>query len=84
LKPDIDDLRESQALEVAKALESGYPGAVPIVERNISELTASLSRPNITLKQGDTIADANFLLVDHKPLKGAPKPVGRIVIARGV
>ncbi len=83
-KPDIDDLRESPALEIAEALAAGHPGAVVVVEPNISGLPASLSRPNVTLKRGDILADVHVLLVDHRPLKSAPQPVGLIVDTRGI
>jgi len=83
-KPDIDDLRESPALEIAKALTSTHPGLILVIEPNISELPACLQSTNVTLKQGDIHADVHVLLVDHKPFKNEPKPDGIIVDTRGV
>jgi UDP-N-acetyl-D-mannosaminuronic acid dehydrogenase len=83
-KPDIDDLRESPALEIAAALAAVHPGAVLVLEPNISELPVTLSGPNVTLKQGDILADVHVMLVDHKPFKSLPRPVGLIIDPRGV
>lgn len=83
-KPDIDDLRESPALEIAAALVEGHPGRVLVLEPNILELPVALSGPNVTLMQGDVLADVHVMLVDHKPFRSLPQPVGQIVDTRGV
>ena len=41
-KPDIDDLRESPALEITKRLVKELPGKVNVVEPNVSELSDDL------------------------------------------
>lgn len=71
-KPDIDDLRESPALDITKKLaEKGY--SVLAVEPNVHELPLSLSGVgnialvdlDAALKQSDVVA----VLVSHKQFK---------------
>ena len=42
-KPDIDDLRESPALQIASQIIESYSGSVSIVEPNITRLPKGLS-----------------------------------------
>lgn len=73
-KPDIDDLRESPALEITYALAKQYPGQVVAVEPNISALPKSLGDVNMTLGElNETLvsADVVVVLVDHKQFKAA-------------
>lgn len=71
-KPDIDDLRESPALQIAAGLtELGCQ--MRIVEPHIDELPAPLSQAHVGLTDIDTaIADADVVcvLVRHKRFKG--------------
>ena len=70
-KPDIDDLRESPALDITQAITKMHSGRVVVVEPNITELpvslpsTAILTDINVALKDADII----LLLVDHKEFK---------------
>ncbi|GAA2015653.1 UDP-N-acetyl-D-mannosamine dehydrogenase [Brevibacterium samyangense] len=73
-KPDIDDLRESPALDITAELARRVPEAqVLAVEPNITELPAVLAElPNVELAEfEDAIAEADIvlLLVDHTPFK---------------
>ena len=43
-KPDIDDLRESPALQITKKISDFHVGDVLVIEPNISELPSGLSR----------------------------------------
>lgn len=67
-KPDIDDLRESPALGIAKQVaELGC--RLQIVEPNIDTLPTSLQHPNTelaTLDEALTQADVICILVKHK------------------
>ena len=67
-KPDIDDLRESPALGIAKKVaELGC--RVQIVEPNIEALPKSLDLPNVelvSLEEALAQADALCVLVKHK------------------
>jgi UDP-N-acetyl-D-mannosaminuronic acid dehydrogenase len=71
-KPDIDDLRESPALAITKALARQYPGQVTAVEPNIHALPKSLDGIGLALGSlKDTMdnSDVLLVLVDHKQFK---------------
>lgn len=71
-KPDIDDLRESPALEITHALAQKYPGQVVAVEPNIQHLPKELKDVQIeltTVEQAIEIADILLVLVDHKEFR---------------
>lgn len=67
-KPDIDDLRESPALGIAKHIAS-LGCRVQIVEPNIKALPKSLDLPNVelaSLEEALAQSDAMCVLVKHK------------------
>jgi len=68
-KADIDDLRESPALNIAVALNQLHPGKMLIVEPNIESLPSSFSAEVALSKLNDAMIEADIvlLLVDHKP-----------------
>ena len=73
-KANIDDLRESPALEIANELASKFAdNQILAVEPNIDALPASLAeRPNVTLAETSAAvdsADVVLLLVDHDEFK---------------
>jgi len=72
-KPDIDDLRESPALEITKMLSDNVNFDILAVEPNISQLPAVLeNRKNITLvsiKEAVDAADIIVVLVKHQEFK---------------
>lgn len=82
-KPDIDDLRESPALEIARALAAEHAGPLLVVEPNIASLPPDLDRARLVALEAIR-ADVHVMLVDHKPFKAAPPPTGSRVDARGV
>lgn len=72
-KPDVDDVRESPALEIAEAL-AGLEGAqLLVVEPNLSALPAGLAgRANVrhaTSDEAREAADIVVLLVGHRQFK---------------
>lgn len=73
-KPDIDDLRESPALDITKTLANNPHYNILAVEPNIHELPASLQDiKNATLtnlSDALQIADAIVILVRHKEFIG--------------
>ncbi|SIT13921.1 UDP-N-acetyl-D-mannosaminuronic acid dehydrogenase [Roseivivax lentus] len=82
-KADIDDLRESPAVAVAKSLARSHIGSIVIVEPNIDSLPPEFE--NTTLAALDnTAADVHVMLVDHKEFRSVPKPKGILVDARGI
>ena len=74
-KPDIDDLRESPAVHIARDLAREFPGRVIAAEPNIAVLPASLSEAGVRLTDiAEALqADVVLLLVDHREFR-AIKP----------
>jgi len=69
-KPDIDDLRESPALNITKQIAKLHPGDVIAVEPNINELPTKIHRLHLSpFENAKNIADIHLLLVDHKEFK---------------
>nr|WP_026349179.1 UDP-N-acetyl-D-mannosamine dehydrogenase [Arsukibacterium perlucidum] len=71
-KADIDDLRESPALDIAKKLLSENIGEILLVEPNIKQLPAKLAGYKAeltTLNQALEKANILVVLVDHKQFK---------------
>lgn len=89
-KADIDDLRESPALDITKMLAQKNIAKVLVVEPNIEKLPESLVSLGVelvsleyALEQSNTLA----VLVDHKSFKSiAPELVAKKVIvdSRGI
>lgn len=70
-KPDIDDLRESPALEIVKTIAQNHPGLVYAVEPNIERLPSGMPQNLQFTTTANAIAQCNIalLLVDHKEFK---------------
>jgi UDP-N-acetyl-D-mannosaminuronic acid dehydrogenase len=69
-KPDIDDLRESPALNITKKIAALHSGSVIAVEPNINKLPSSISTFNLAaFNNAKENADIHLLLVDHKEFK---------------
>jgi UDP-N-acetyl-D-mannosaminuronic acid dehydrogenase len=83
-KPDIDDLRESPALEIARALTQKHPGPLLVVEPHIDVLPSGLERARLVSFADAALADIHVLLVDHSAFKATAAPRGRIIDTRGV
>lgn len=90
-KPDIDDMRESPALNITRDLASEYPNATILaVEPHVDELPRVLQGlDNVELADMERVneeADVVVLLVDHKPfkeLRSEDRPTVPIVDTRG-
>ncbi|MES2256315.1 MAG: UDP-N-acetyl-D-mannosamine dehydrogenase [Pseudomonadota bacterium] len=68
-KPDIDDLRESPAVEIVEALAKGNVGELLVVEPHINQLPPHLAKLGLTLSDFEVAverADILLLLVDHR------------------
>lgn len=75
-KADIDDLRESPALEITKAIWRECKGKLLVVEPNINRLPDELVKEGVVLSRVDAAiekADVIVLLVDHKEFVGLDK-----------
>ena len=84
-KPDIDDLRESPAVGIAKSLAARHPGAILAVEPNIDSLPDGLERVRLVEQaEARQTAQVHVLLVDHRQFVGSARPDGPIVDTRGV
>lgn len=76
-KPDVDDLRESPALDITAALARDTDGRVLVADPNLRELPVGLAElPNVSLC--DTIdavrqADIVAILVAHSPFRKIPQ-----------
>ncbi|PMK05037.1 UDP-N-acetyl-D-mannosamine dehydrogenase [Vibrio sp. 10N.261.55.A7] len=71
-KADIDDLRESPAVQIVKKLATEQLGKIIVVEPNINILPVDLSTLNIELvniEQAIERANIISVLVDHKEFK---------------
>jgi UDP-N-acetyl-D-mannosaminuronic acid dehydrogenase len=63
-KPDIDDLRESPAIEVVKRLRSRTDARILVVEPNVAQLPAQLDAENVEFAGVDrALAEANVIVV---------------------
>jgi len=71
-KSDVDDLRESPALEIAMELARSLAGRVTVVEPNVEELPAGLAGLGVTLCDVEAAlaqCDIIAVLVGHAPFK---------------
>lgn len=75
-KPNIDDLRESPALNIAMLLSETYPENLLIVEPFVRQLPTTLQGKAQLVKPSEALAAADIivLLVDHDDFKLMPKP----------
>ncbi|WP_242451547.1 UDP-N-acetyl-D-mannosamine dehydrogenase [Fluviibacter phosphoraccumulans] len=74
-KANIDDVRESPALEIVANLAEKYSNQILVVEPNLKLLPTTLqNKPiqHVSLDQASHKADLLVLLVDHKEFKNPP------------
>lgn len=77
-KADIDDLRESPAVEITKALAKVYVGQIIAVEPYINQLPVDLADLSIsyaTLDNAIKAADVVVILVDHMQFRSVDQDV---------
>jgi UDP-N-acetyl-D-mannosaminuronic acid dehydrogenase len=77
-KPDIDDLRESPAVEVVKLIAESHLGCLKVSEPFVEHLPASLTGLAELVPTIDLIRDADVLvfLVAHSEFKSITNEVG--------
>ncbi|MCS2159767.1 UDP-N-acetyl-D-mannosamine dehydrogenase [Scandinavium sp. H11S7] len=70
-KPNIDDLRESPAMEIATLIADWHSGETLVVEPNVHQLPKKLTDKATLVSLDDALHDADVLvmLVDHKQFK---------------
>jgi UDP-N-acetyl-D-mannosaminuronic acid dehydrogenase len=84
-KPDIDDLRESPALNITKKIAALHFGSVIAIEPNINKLPSSISTFSLsTLENAKQNADIHLLLVDHKEFKDESIKSEYLIDTKGV
>lgn len=83
-KPDIDDLRESPALEIARDLSASHPGPLRVVEPNIGDLPAGMGHAELTSFDAAADADIHLLLVDHREFRSRSTPAQTTLDMRGI
>jgi UDP-N-acetyl-D-mannosaminuronic acid dehydrogenase len=84
-KPDIDDLRESPALEIATTLAARSELRLKVVEPNIKILPAQLNNAELVeIGSLDGSEQIHVLLVDHRQFKTLTRPAGIVIDTRGV
>ncbi|WP_223669277.1 UDP-N-acetyl-D-mannosamine dehydrogenase [Kangiella shandongensis] len=87
-KPDIDDLRESPSLDIARELTDWHKGDVLIVEPNIKELPSSFKGGTlVSQEEAVKTADIHLILVDHKEfdmLASSQIPISKIIDTKGL
>ena len=84
-KPDIDDLRESPALNIVKEISRFHSGILNVVEPNVNSLPKGLGDIELVLL-GSALCRSNVqvLLVDHKDFKGVRPTSGLVVDTKGI
>lgn len=84
-KPDIDDLRESPALEITKQIAEMHSGRVIASEPNIEELPTGLFNVElVNFENAYLEADIQVLLVDHKEFKENIATLGKVIDTKGI
>lgn len=83
-KPDIDDLRESPALDIARRLAAVHTGPLLVVEPNIDGLPERLKGARLASMAEAASAAIHVMLVDHREFRASARPCGNIVDMRGV
>lgn len=84
-KPDIDDLRESPALNVAERIVILNKGRTLIVEPNIKNLPNILSKAELVdVESAIAQADINIMLVDHKLFKEKTYYAKNLIDTKGI
>lgn len=83
-KPNIDDLRQSPALQIAQGL-TGYPYVnLQIVEPNVPGLPTTMMQVEQVTMIEAAHSDIHVLLVDHSEFVGNPPSNGVVIDTRGV
>ena len=84
-KPDIDDLRESPALNITRQLANFHSGTTLGIEPNINILPNHIANIELTsFEHAAENADIHLLLVDHKEFKNINFHSDFIIDTKGI
>ncbi len=84
-KKNIDDLRESPGLAIAKEVCRRHSGEVLLFEPNITGLPVEIEGGRLaTLGRQPVVADVHVLLVDHDEFLNVMPEMGLIIDTRGI
>jgi len=86
-KADIDDLRESPALEIARQISDMHSGRTLGVEPNISALPKKLKKSGVSYSEFEKAkneADIHIILVDHKAFKASKFQKKHLIDTKGI
>ena len=84
-KPDIDDLRESPALQICKNIAQMHSGRTIGIEPNIHELPENITNIELTsFEVAAREADIHLMLVDHKEFKENKILNKKIIDTKGI
>ena len=83
-KPDIDDLRESPAMNIAGIISEMHSGTKLIVEPNIQYLPPKMEGSLVDVQFSFEKTDIHVMLVDHKEFKLNKPKKGLVVDCKGI
>lgn len=84
-KPNIDDLRESPALKIARNIANMHSGITLGVEPNIRELPNNIKAIKLVkFNQAIELADIHLMLVDHNEFKTAQFDISNMIDTKGI
>jgi len=84
-KPDIDDLRQSPALQITRKVASIHSGPMLVVEPNIEALPEGFRNASLaTTAEALVQADIHVFLVGHREFLGIDAPANPVVDVVGV
>jgi len=84
-KPDIDDLRESPALQIAQNIAKMHSGITVGVEPNVQVLPSKIEKIELeSFEKAIGEADVHLMLVDHKEFKAIKLNDKNIVDTKGI
>ena len=83
-KPNIDDLRDSPALTIARRIAAARTCDLLVVEPNVDSLPVGLAGAGLVPSEAAAHADIHVLLVDHAEFRLMPRPEGIRIDTRGM
>lgn len=84
-KPDIDDLRESPALDIVKKLSETSQSKIIVVDNNLKKLPDEISKLElVSIEYAQKTADIHVYLVKHRGFLTLDKPKSIIVDTIGL